>query len=178
MEIPNDPKAVVDAALEFENQGHQILLDAKDSAVDPLSKATFEFLADQELEHIQAIKSFAASLAAAGEFDPNSIANPLTGQELRDGIKSIFERIKPEFAETSGKPEERLEVYTAALNMERHGHDFYRKAAEQSTDDTAKKLYDFLAEEETKHFTIIQDTRDFLRQPDAFMAIEEHWMTL
>lgn len=177
MEIPNDPKAVVDAALEFEKQGYQILCDAGDKSGDPLSKATFEFLAEQELHHIDTIKAFAGALAESGEFDPNRIGSPLTGEQLREGIRSIFERIRPEFEATAGKDEERMEVYAAALNMERHGHDFYESAAGNTSDAAAQKLYEFLTAEETKHFTVIQETRDFLRQPDAFMAIEEHWMT-
>ena len=68
------------------------------------------------------------------------------------------------------------EALLRAIKSERYGHDFYEKAAELAHDPTARKLYQFLAGEEQKHFEIIQDTHDFLKQPDAFMAVEEQWM--
>jgi rubrerythrin len=177
MEIPTEPKQVVEAALGFEEEGRKMLLDAEKSSVDPLSKATFQFLADQEIKHIETIKAFADYLEKSGEFDPNSLERQATGIDAKAEIKKIFERIRPEFEATAGSENERLEVYAAAMNMEHRGHDFYQHAASQTADPTARKLYTFLADEEGEHFRIIQDTRDFLRQPDAFMAIEEHWMT-
>ena len=175
--IPDDPKGVVEAALRFEEEAYRILCDAKDKAEDPLSKATFDFLAGEEVKHMEAIKAFAGSLALSGAFDPAILSRPITVNEAKQEIKGIFARFQPEFAETAAKGRPRLKVYAIAMDMERWGHDFYLAAAEQATDDTARKLYRFLSDEEIKHFEIIQDTHDFLKQPDAFMAIEEHWMT-
>lgn len=176
--ITNDPKEVVDSAMCLEMEGHQILLDACENAKDPLSKATFQFLADQELKHIEAIKAYATALADAGDFDPSALAKPLDKVEACRLIQGIFSKIKTEFEETQGKDEERQAVYSVALDMETRGHDFYKKAAEQSTNETAKKLFEFLTNEESNHFEIIQETADFLKQPDAFMAVEERWMQI
>jgi rubrerythrin len=174
--IPKDPNEVVEAAMAFELEGRKILINAGAKAVDPLSKATFEYLANQELNHIEAIKAFAESLAGTGSFDPNALGKPLTKLEAREGIQGIFARFKAQYEATAGKEDERQEVYKAAMDMERCGHDFYQCAAEQSADETSRKLFSFLMDEETKHFDIIQETAEFLKQPDAIMAVEERWM--
>lgn len=176
--VPNDPVEVVNSALEFEAEGHRILSDAADQSTDPLSKATFQFLAEQELHHIEAIQSFAESLAGKGQFDVDALGSPLDKAEAGEKIKGLFAQFKPHFQEAVWREEGRFAVYDIALDMERHGYDFYNRASELAKDETAKKFYHFLAGEETRHFEIIQETRDYLKQPDAFLAVEENWMNI
>lgn len=173
--ISNDPKEVAESALRYEAEGYKILSDAKTAATDALSQATFGFLAAQELTHVEAIKAFTGMISGDGEFDLNAIANPLTEEDAKQEIKGIFAQFKDRFDQAAAQ-ETRLDVYEVAMDMERRGHEFYSDAALKSTDAVSKKLYEFLAAEEQKHFDIIQDTHDFLKQPDAFMAVEERWM--
>jgi len=177
IKVSNNSTEVAESAINYELEGRKILSDAEEKAVDPLSKATFRFLADQELRHIEAIKSFAQSLSGEGAFDQELLL-PATREYARDQIKGLFAEFKSRFEETSGRDEERQSIYKVALDMEHCGHDFYHAAAEQAADETAKKLYSFLAEEESRHFELIQETATFLKQPDAIMAVEERWMQI
>lgn len=172
--LSNDPKSVAETALLYEAEGHKILVEAGTQATDPLSKATFEFLANQEIKHMEAIKAFASSLDGKGEFDTEALTETSVAQACTE-IKGIFTKFKDEFDEAAACAT-RLDVYDIAMDMERRGHDLYADAAKASTDADARKLYQFLANEEVHHFEIIQDTHDFLQQPDAFMAVEERWM--
>lgn len=179
MEIPQNPQDVIQAALRFESEGHRILADAASSASDPLSKATFEFLAEQELKHISTIQSFAMALANEGEFDPELLGSPIDLAYAGNEIKGIFARYKNQYEAAAASPAQpRMEAYQVAMDMERHGHEFYEQAAEKASDELSRRLYHFLAGEEEKHFQIIQDTHDYLKQPDAFQAVEERWMQI
>lgn len=162
---------VLDTALQNELRGREILLEARENVENPLAKATFEFLANEEMKHIDAIKTFAAGLS----IDPQALA-AFDPAEAKERIYSIFERFKVAFEAVAATDEPRMEAYRVALDMERRGHNFYKRAAEQSADENARALYAFLASEEIKHFELIQDTHDFLQQPDALLAIEERWM--
>jgi rubrerythrin len=173
--IPNDPNAIVEAAIVNEIEGHRILEQGKKAANTPLAKATFEFLANEELKHIDLIKDFAKTLEGVKEWDPSELKE-LSLSEAGRHIRGIFERFGAQFEEVAATDNERLETYKVAMDMEHRGHDFYAKAAEQVTDERAKKLFQYLADEEVKHFEIIQDTHDFLAQPDAILAMEERWM--
>lgn len=177
MQFPNDPKKVAEAAMQFELEGHRILLESAEKAKDALSMATFKFLADQELKHIEAIKAFAEALGTNAEFDFCKLCTAVSKEEALREIQCFFAEYESEFENISAD-ESRLQVYEVAMNMEDNGYQFYKCAAENETDPASRKFYEFLAAEEIKHFEIIQDTHDFLKQPDAFLAIEEHWMTL
>lgn len=177
MNIPNDPRAVVETAIAYEIEGRAILERGKESANNPLAKATFEFLANEEIKHIEHIKEFAKSLDGAGEWNPGDMQE-IKLSDAATQIKGIFERFETQFEEVSASDDERLEVYKVAMDMESRGHNFYSKAAETTTNEQAKKLFTFLAGEEQKHFQMIQDTHDFLAMPDAFLAMEERWMQI
>jgi len=168
---------VFEMALRYEDEGRTILLNAKEAVENPLAKATFDFLANEELKHIDAIKRFAETLSGSGEFDPNNLT-AISGEDAKRRVKHIFERFRTAFESVGAGDQPRLETYRVAMDMERHGHDFYSRAARQSDDAKTKRLFEFLAEEEIRHFELIQDTHDYLLQPDALMAIEERWMQI
>lgn len=174
-DIPDDPKAVVATAITNEIEGHKILQQSKEASRTPLARATFEFLANEELRHIELIKEFAESLAEGKQWNPASLKETSLA-EAGEGVRGIFARFATQFEEVRTSDDERLEVYKVAMDMERRGHDFYKGAAEMVSDTDAKALFRFLAGEERRHFQMIQDTHDFLEQPDALLAMEERWM--
>jgi len=176
MRVPSDPKEIIKAALDFEADGYKIFVDAGEKAVDPLSKATFKFLRDQEVKHIERIEAFAAAMDGKGSFDLASLGEPMSIVNAKKEIGGIFAQFKDKFEATAGDEDERMEIYKVAMNMECRGHDFYGSAADQAKDETARKIWRFLSDEEAQHYMIIEETHDFLKQPDAFMAIEERWM--
>lgn len=175
LNIPQDTETILDAAIANELEGHRILQQAKETALTPIARATFEFLANEEIRHIQLIKEFAQSLEGVKEWDGSRLQE-LSLADAGSAIRGIFQRFCTQFEEARTADDERQEVYQVAMDMERRGYEFYSGAAEKATDESAKTLFRFLATEEQTHFQMIQDTRDFLKQPDAMLAIEERWM--
>lgn len=173
--IATTPEAAARQAIEFEIEGHKILSDARESTTDLRAKATFQFLAEQELHHIEVIKDFAKALAA-GEAWEGAELSPISQAEIGSQLRGIFERFKAQYEEVSELPDAHLEVYQVALEMERRGYDFYKAAAAKTEDPGAKKLFEFLSLEEERHFEIIQDTHDFLANPAGYLAWDERWM--
>ncbi|MDO8684577.1 MAG: ferritin family protein [Armatimonadota bacterium] len=175
VQTANDVTQVLETALQNEMKSYEILENGKNNVDNPLAKATFDFLANEELKHIEIIKQFTSTLTGKSDFDIDELL-ALTTPDAKQHIKSIFERFKVSFEEVGATDQPRMETYRVAMDMERQGHDFYKRAADQTSDEKAKRLYQFLAGEEVKHFELIQDTHDFLQQPDALLAIEERWM--
>jgi len=176
-EQTSDVNEALRMALRYEEEGREILLNAKDAVENPLAKATFDFLADQELKHVDVIKRFAETLSGSGEFDLSKLT-AITNEETKRGVKHIFERFRAAFESVGAGDQPRLETYRVAMDMERHGYDFYSRTARDSDDAEIRQLFAFLATEEIRHFELIQDTHDYLLQPDALMAIEERWMQI
>lgn len=177
LNVPDDPNDIMDAAIANEIEGYNILQRGKRTANDPLARATFEFLANEELKHIEIIKEFTGSITGIRSWSPDSLKERSI-QDAGSNIRNIFERFAVQFEETNTSDEERLEVYRIAMDMERRGYEFYTQAADKVSSEHAKKIFRFLAGEETRHFQIIQDTHDFLEQPDAILAMEERWMQI
>ena len=174
--IPTDPKEIIKASLEFEEEGYKLFIDSIAKATDPLTKSTFQFLADQEIKHMETIKTFASSLEGTDSFDLDTLPETINVPKAKQEIRNIFAQIGAEFDGVVGDEDERMEVYKVAMKLESRGHDFYGTASDQATDDNARRIYRFLSDEEAQHYMIIQDTFMYLMQPDAFMAIDEHWM--
>lgn len=173
--IPDDLQAIAESAIANEIEGHKILQRGRKAANTPLGRATFEFLANEELHHIELIKDFAQSISGVKEWDASQLKETSL-PEVGSNIRGIFERFGSQFEEIAANDDERLETYRIAMDMERRGYDFYTRASESVTDERAKDLFRFLAGEEQRHFQIIQDTHDFLDQPDGILAMEERWM--
>jgi rubrerythrin len=171
MNIPNDPKEVLEMAVNNEREAYELLCASRDACEDKLSKATFDFLAKEELKHIDVIQKFGETGVASAP----DVSKSLTKADVAKGIKGIFEQFGWQY-EQAAATDDRMEAYRTAMDMERHGHQFYAKAAEVSTNPEAKKFFEFLAREEVRHFEIIQDSYDFLSEPDAMLAMEERWM--
>lgn len=163
---------VVETALNNERQGYKILSDASEVCEDKVAKATFQFLANEELKHIDIIQRFAASGLAAAP-DPGA---PLARVDVARAVKGIFEQFGWQYEQAASEAEAREEAYKTAMEMERHGYNFYKKAAEDAKDPKARKFFEFLAAEEIRHYEIIQETLEFVQAPDAMLAMEERWM--
>lgn len=57
-----------------------------------------------------------------------------------------------------------FEAYKIAAKLEKDGTGFYTYLADKTKDGEAKKLYEFLSEEERKHLQFFQDHLDKLKQ--------------
>jgi len=59
--------------------------------------------------------------------------------------------------------EDVFEVLKAAMEVELNGISLYRSAAEKTEDKQAKEVFEFLAQEEGKHFKYLKDLYDALK---------------
>ncbi len=55
-----------------------------------------------------------------------------------------------------------LEVTQMAINIEKQGYDYYKKAALDSKDETAKSVFNLLAEQEKKHIELFSNLYNLL----------------
>ena len=66
-----------------------------------------------------------------------------------------------------------LAAYKVAMKMENDGYDFYKKTLESIKDPNVKELYKFLLFEEEKHFELVSNTYEYLKNPASWFAGEE-----
>ncbi|NIP44366.1 MAG: hypothetical protein GWO41_09005 [candidate division Zixibacteria bacterium] len=86
--------------------------------------------------------------------------------------KNIFEQLSGDEVEvdTAG---DAIEVWEHAQEIEKKSEDFYREKAGVVPDKTAKDLLNKIADEEHKHWALIESVMQFLHRPDRWLEDAE-----
>ena len=166
-----DELQALQLAIKIELDIRKFYLDNAEKMKNELAKKTFIFLADQELKHVDAIHAFNRSIHDGTE--PMIDSGP--EDEAINAVKEFFSTSVQSMAEKTIAGEDDIKVYEIGLQMEQHGHDFYKKAAEDAKHPNVKKLFEFLMKEENAHFALISNAIRYLTTPDDFLQDQESW---
>jgi len=165
-----DSKAL-SAAIEMEEMGFSFFKDSAAQAKDSFAKEVFEFLAGEELNHIKAIEKFHEDYMKGQSADPKDLIDGMANSAARSAISQLFEKLSQN--RPIGGTE--LDVYKFAMDFERKGENFYKKAESEAIDPNAKKLYGFLVGEERRHFKIVESCLAYFENPAEFFHQREKW---
>ncbi len=169
MNLPE--KEALSAAIEMEKKGYDFFKKSAQDAGDKMAKEVFDFLAVEELNHIKAIEKFNAEFLSRGSGDVDSAIENIKTGRAKQAIETLFQSL----ADSKPLKGSDLDVYKFAMDFERKGQDFYKKAADGSTDPNAKKLFEFLVGEEKKHFKIVEACLAYFDNPEDFFRQREGW---
>lgn len=162
----SDFSSALKMAIDFEKEGRDYYLSARDKCSHPLGKQMFKSLADDEVGHIKRIKILFESLADQGEW-PQKLPLP------RTQIKTVFKEAMANIDKDVKGDEDDLVVIDRALELEKKGFEFYRDMAQKSTRQDEKDFFGSLAGEESVHMDILNTTHEYLEHPWDFFAGEE-----
>lgn len=165
-----DKEALV-AAIEMEEKGYTFFKNTAVKAENSFAKEVFDFLAGEELRHIEAIKRFQEDYLK-GKSD--------NAESLIEGIKSgkgvaALEQLFAQLVKSTPLAGSDLDAYKFAMDFELKGEAFYKKAEAGAKDPNAKKLYGFLVGEERKHFKIVESCLAYFENPSEFFHQREKW---
>ncbi len=163
-------KEVLKTSLEMEKKGYIFYLKVIKRAKSKLTKRAFKTLAKDELNHQEAIKRYIFEIS---QNMPLSDIKKIIKREPESSVKKFFNRpIKP-FLEKIKASEDELEAYKTGMEIETAGYNFYKKSMDEAEDRNARSLLDFLLKEESGHFTMLQETYKYLKDPESFFKAEE-----
>ncbi|MBD3233856.1 MAG: hypothetical protein GF315_09050 [candidate division Zixibacteria bacterium] len=168
--IQNQKEALA-ASIEMENKGRDFYLKTAEKANDKLTKDVFNFLANEELKHIEAIKQFYDAEISGSKTDFEKVVGNVDSEKARQAIGKLFRGLDKKAPVDKGD----LDAYQFARDFELNGEKFYRQAAEKSTGPNVKKLFEFLVEEEQRHFQMIDDSMAYLENPEEYFHRLEGW---
>jgi rubrerythrin len=89
-------------------------------------------------------------------------------------IKTVFETSKDEMMQRAEATTDELEAFKIAMQMEKSGMEFYKKAAFNAKTDKEKQLFEKLIKEEEEHYNIFSNTHFFLSDSGSWFMWEEH----
>jgi len=153
-------------ALKFEKEGFEIYTNAASKTKNPIIEKTFDYLAGQELTHIDEIKEF---------IEKNDPHVKLRGDQLPE-VKGKFEEITKDLKKGAEFSGDDIAAHEAGLVFEKKAYEFYKERLAEADDEVAKKFFKFLMLQEFAHYQMIEKTYDYIKDPEGWYAQEEGWI--
>ena len=170
----NQPtKDVLDAlhfALKLELDSASFYQEAAKTVKNPLGKATFKSLIKEELGHIDMVKQAYVAITEANSWKE---VKKLLPQKYDKTKQTIFQIIKTELQQKLDLKSDDMQALQTAMEIESEGYKFYEKAAKDTLDPIGKKMYEFLKGEENRHWELLENTYEYLKDPALWFAKEE-----
>ncbi|HOS39762.1 MAG TPA: ferritin family protein [Spirochaetota bacterium] len=153
----NERLNALEVALNNEMNERQFYLNNAERTRNPVGKAMFARIADDELEHYEMLKKLHAEWTANGKW-PDTV--PLTVNKT--SVKTILQRMVDESKDAPASDSDDLAAVQAAAQFESKGVDLYRELAEASTDKKEKEFFMLLSGIEREHFLSLKDMEEFI----------------
>ncbi|MTI65528.1 MAG: rubrerythrin [Firmicutes bacterium] len=140
-------------AMDMELDGKRFYEELMGKANDKGLKNIFKMLAEDEKKHHDIIKEM------RNKGDINVDFKDLGNTD------NIFEKLEKN-KENFSLDKSEIEVYKHALDIEDKSINFYNKQFEKAKEETEKKIFKTLVEEEKKHKSILENIIDFVNEPN------------
>lgn len=152
---------VFDFAMNMEQDGETYYRELAQSTDNKGLATILTFLAKEEALHYNIFKGMKER---KGESLPST--------NLLDNVKNVFIEMK-EKGDNFTFEAKQIEYYRKAQELERKSEDFYREKAEETTSIHERKLLNSIADEEKRHFFVLEEIIDFLRRPQEWLENAE-----
>lgn len=150
-----------DFAMQMEKDGEAYYRELAEKTSDAGLKSIWNRLADDERKHYTTFKEM-----KAGE-EPQ-----MAGTTILEDAKNIFKQMKAENAPQSLELSEEG-LYEKALEIEKRSEEFYRLKAKEAEKPNRRDLFLKIAEEEKKHYFLVDNILEFMRAPRSWLENAE-----
>ncbi|MBF0559125.1 MAG: ferritin family protein [Nitrospirae bacterium] len=152
---------IFEFAMKMEQDGEAYYRELAQNAVSTGFKNVFTMLANAEKIHYNVLKKMS---------DNEKVE--LSGSKLLSEVKNIFEQMKEE-KNDADVPKTQIDLYKKASEIEKKSMDFYLKQADESSNPYHKDIFIRIADEEKRHFFIMEEIVNFVSQPSVWLENPE-----
>jgi rubrerythrin len=150
-------------AVRMETDAIKFYNEAAERTRNPVGKKMFLTIAEDEKRHLDTICQILKGL--------NVSCKALSPMK---NIKTVFASMKDEMLNRVEATEDELDAFKIAMQMEKEGVEFYKKAASEAATENEKTLFEALIKEEQDHYNIFSNTYFFLSDTGSWFMWEEH----
>ncbi|MHC4061782.1 MAG: ferritin-like domain-containing protein [Planctomycetota bacterium] len=126
-------------------------------------KSIFNMLADEEAHHYSVVEQMKSSVPAE-----------LSATDVLAEAKEVFARM-PEGTRKFDFDAGQIQVYEKARDIEDQSRKFYLQKADEVEDPSQKDIFTNLAEEEQKHYFLLDNIIDFVSRPETWLENAEFY---
>ena len=151
---------IYDFAMQMEQDGEAFYRQMADQTADVGVQHILNALADDEVKHYAVVKQIKEDAAAPQMDDTVVLAS----------AQNVFARMQGRSLDTAGP---QVEVYRQAQELERKSREFYLEKADEVPQATHKALLLRIAEEENKHYFLLDHMIEFVNRPQTWIEDAE-----
>jgi len=163
-------------AIELEKKGYDFYSITAAKTANPLAISTLTSLAEREMIHLEKIKEFYSSLTEEKKLKSDWLRGVEVPPSRSTLLKPILAKLKSSLDKKFETEADINEAYKIAEGLESDSYNLYDKISKESKDETAKKFYRALAEEEKEHYAILDETLTYLDNPGEWFKSQERWI--
>jgi len=153
----------VEIAIKMEKDAVEFYTKCAEKTNSPIGRKMFLSIADDEKYHIACANKVVRGMG----FEPSKTTP-------KQDMKTIFEQNKEEAMRKIDATTDDIDVLKIAMQMEKEGVEFYRKAAAEASSPAEKALFECLMKDEEEHFAIFQNTCSLLSDSSNWYMWDEH----
>lgn len=159
----------LEVALNNEMKEREFYLKNAERTKNPLGKAMFQRIGDDELEHYERLKQLKGEWEKKGIW-PESLPLSVKGTEIKEILTKLLEKSDAK----APSDEDDLQAVRTALDFEAKGTEFYKKLRDAVTDRKEKEFFDLLATIEYEHYLSLKDVEEYFVSPADWYRAHEH----
>ncbi|MFQ5721031.1 MAG: ferritin family protein [Candidatus Aminicenantales bacterium] len=153
---------VFDYAMEMEADGRKFYLEIAAKSKNQGIKTIAKMLANDEQKHFNILKKLKEEQPV------------LEKTEILKNAKNVFAEMKDKIDEFI-KPESEIELYKKAQEIEKKSENFYLEKAEGLKENYQKEIFKKIAEEEKKHYFLLENIIQFVSRPLTWLDDAEFY---
>ena len=151
---------IFEYAMQMEKDGEDYYRELAKKAGNKGIKTIFTMLADEEVKHYDIISEMKTTKPELAE------------TKILTKVKNVFEQLK-DSGEKFDFDDGQAELYKKAQDIEKKSQDFYLEKADEVEQEYQKEIFLKLAEEEKKHFFILENIIEFVSRPETWLENAE-----
>ncbi len=151
---------IFEYAMQMEKDGEYYYRQLTRQVTNKGLKTILTMLADEEVGHYNIIKAIKTK------------ESQMTGTTILADAKNVFAQIK-ESGESFDFDIKQTDLYRKAQDIEERSRDFYIEKANEVKEEYQKELFLKLAEEEKKHYFMLDNIIEFVSRPEQWLENAE-----
>lgn len=159
----------LEVALNNEMKEREFYLNHADKTRNPVGRAMFIQIADDELEHYERLKDLHEKWRTKDTW-PETI--PLTVKQTN--VQTLLKDLIRKVEDMPEADDDDLEAIEVATRFEAKGAEMYTELSSASKDPKEKAFFALLAGIEREHFLSLKDTEEYLKDPSSWFTRKEH----
>ncbi|MBN2331573.1 MAG: ferritin family protein [Deltaproteobacteria bacterium] len=159
----------LEIALNNEMTEREFYLKHAERTTNPVGKAMFKQIADEELEHYERLKQLQEKWQRQEQW-PATVPLTVANSNLSNTLKGVLEQVDT----MQPGDDDDLEAVRKAIAFEAEGVMFYEKLRDASDDKKEKAFFALLASIEAEHLASLKDTEAYFIDPAQWFQQMEH----